>query len=253
MKLLLIGNGRWGKNYIKTISDIPNIMLDVADRSNWHDKINEHPGGVIIAASPQSHIEIADYALSKNIPSMIEKPLSLSLKEAEQLKQYKTPVLVNHIHLFSDAYQNIKQIIKDKKITQIYSAGIGVNPPRDYSTLWDYAPHDLALILDLLQEEPQSVSIFKDNWKDIFDIKMTFDGCLTQSIVGIDYVGKYRSLQVEFDGMYVGYDDAKRPVDHRPPLLNAVNVFIGAINGKDDPRLGIDLSLKILQILEHHN
>lgn len=253
MKLLLIGNGKWGQKYVSTISNIPNISLDIANRFNWKDKISEHPDGVLICTPPQSHIEIADYSMSRQIPTMIEKPLSLSLEDAEQLKKYDVPILINHIHLFSDTYQNIKKIVKNKEITLIWSLGLGDNPPRNYSALWDYGPHDFSLILDLLQEIPQNISISKHNWLDQFSVKLTFNKCISESTFGCQPLAKTRLLQVEFDGMYVGYEDTRRPPDHSPPLLNAIQVFIKSITGKSDDRLGLDLSLKVIKLLEQCN
>ena len=117
--IVLIGAGKWGQKYISTMATIPDVKLVVADRSNWKRAVDEHPDGVIVCTPPESHVEIADYAMSRGMPAMIEKPLSLSLVEAEQLKKYQVPVLVNHVHLFSDAYQNIKKLVKDEQITFI--------------------------------------------------------------------------------------------------------------------------------------
>ena len=248
--IVLIGSGKWGQKYISTIANIHNVKLFVANRSNWKMLIDEHPDGVIVCTPPESHVEIADYSLSRGIPTMIEKPLSLSLIEARQLNKYQIPVLVNHIHLFSQGYQNIKEIVKNKQISSIYSIGLGTNPIRDYSSLWDYGPHDLAMILDLLQKMPNDIKISKHQYFDMFHIELSFSNCKTYSTIGIQPIGKYRSLYVETDGICVSYDDTRRPDYHVSPLLNAINIFIQAMSGYVDDRLGLDLSMKILEVLE---
>lgn len=246
-KIVLIGAGKWGKNYISTIKTLP-IQLEIASRHNWQSLVQNHPDGVIIATPPESHIDIAEYVMSRGIPTMIEKPLSLSLSEAQQLQKYSVPVLVNHIHLFSYGYQFIKEITKNKSITAIRSIGLGSNSPRNYSTLWDYGPHDLSLILDLLQTMPVSVKVSKKY--DIFNIDLEFEHCKTQSTIGISNFGKTRLLQVECDGLCLCYDDLKRPNHHPSPLENAIQVFIQSIDGGEDNRIGLKLSMKVLQILE---
>src|ERR1700728_1922667 len=136
-RILLIGKGPWGQIYIKTLSEMK-VHFDIADRTNWQDKIKTQPDGVIVCTPPETHVEIASFALERNIPCMIEKPLSFSLDEALKLKQYTAPILVNHIHLFAKRYQSMKsKFIKSKKhnITSILTRGIGTNP--NYS-LWNY-------------------------------------------------------------------------------------------------------------------
>lgn len=254
MKLLLIGAGKWGQKYISTISSIPNITLDIANRSNWKIKINEYPDGVLICTPPQSHVEIADYAMSRQIPVMVEKPLSLSSDEAAQLKIYDVPILVNHIHLFSEGYQNIKKYVAGKKIKSVYSFGTGLGPPRsDYSVLWDYAPHDLSLILDLLQDQPHTSKITQSNkYSDLYKIELLFDNCTAKSISGIGS-DKCRLFTISLNEGFVSYDDLNRPNHHLPPLFNAIEVFIKSINKIPDDRLGLNLSLKIIKLIEYCN
>src|ERR1035437_729108 len=102
MNIVMVGNGQWAQRYISTLSRFPNVNLQIANRDNWKSLILKTlPEGVIVCTPPQSHIEIATYSLKLGIPTMIEKPLSLSLSEANALKQFCSPILVNHIHLFS--------------------------------------------------------------------------------------------------------------------------------------------------------
>src|SRR5580658_1853229 len=85
------GTGKWGQNYIKTLSSFENVKLIIANRNNWKILIDDNiPDFVIISTPPQSHIEIAIYALEQNIPVIIEKPLSLSYSVALSLKEFKS-------------------------------------------------------------------------------------------------------------------------------------------------------------------
>jgi predicted dehydrogenase len=253
--ILLIGAGRWGKNYISTLSEFDNVNLKVADRENWRHLVDDkHCNGVIIATPPDSHIDIACHALEKNIPVMIEKPLSLSFSEAEKLRQFTAPILVNHIHLFSDGYQNIKRIVGGHGITKITSAGCADGPVRNYSSLWDYGPHDISMILDLLNETPEVIKIheFKSGNKSLYTLNMNFKDTFTHSVIGNCSSVRYRTLSIELDGINVSYDDINsKPSNHTLPLVNALNVFINAIDGKPDNRLGLELSFKVLEVLEH--
>lgn len=240
-KILLIGNGKWAQNYISTFqSSFHKVQLTIANRRNWKGLIDQGQDGVIVCTPPQSHIEIAEYSLASNCPTLIEKPLSLSLQEAQQLQQYSAPILVNHIHLFSDRYQEIKRHLK--QITHIFSQGSSNSSPRDYSRLWDYFPHEAAMILDLAQQYPYTINCTR-NKNEQYTITMQFDTFETSSIIGYSEQ-RQRYLDVN-KGQFI-YDGMIKEL----PLTNAIQVFINAIHGKPDYRLGLSLSLDVIKILE---
>lgn len=248
-KIVIIGgNGVWGQNYVKTISNISNIDLTIANRNNWK-KLIDDADGVIISTPPNSHIEIAKYILDKSIPVIIEKPISLSYQEAKILKQYNVPIIVNNIHLFSDAYQKIKDMSSKYNIKHIYSEGMNNGPKRDYSSLFDYAPHDLSMILDLLNEYPKKIDINETptQYGKLYTIDLNFQNISTMSIVGNGAHKKVRHFNVELEnGINIIYDE----IEKQNSLANVINIFINAIRGKYDYRLGVDISLNILKILE---
>lgn len=260
--LLLIGSGAWGQNYIKTLKIFSGVKLEVADRTNWRQLIDKKPDGVIVATPPESHIEIAQHALIQDIPTMIEKPLALSSQDAKKLLSFEAPILVNHIHLFSEAYQKIKQFVSPDKITSIQTTGYGPSLPRTYSALWDYGSHDISMILDLVQSVPETVFVNRvikcgqeAKGPEMFDLDLVFDTCNTQSTFGSSKLFSVRdltcrSITVHFEGMTLAYDDTARPSHHVPPLTNALCVFLNAISGISDSRLGLDLALKVTETLD---
>lgn len=251
MKLLLIGAGKWGTNYISTLSSFENIELTVANKENWQHLIDQRPDGVIIATPPQSHIQIAEHAASYQIPIMLEKPAALSSAELQILNCYKPLILVNYIHLFSDAYEWMIRSIDVDAITKISSHGYNMGPFRNYSSLWDYAPHDLAMILYLLKEYPTYLEIQKiANTNSLFSLEMIFNKCATYSMIGNGATSVCRDFIVEFNGMTLKYDDQVRPFSHAQPLNKALSIFIQSIQGHADNRMGLELSLQITKILE---
>lgn len=246
INIVLVGLGAWGQRYISTIYSLKDVTLTIANRENWKHLINNKPDGVIVCTPPQSHIEIASFALAKDIPTMIEKPLSLSLQDALSLQQYSAPILVNHSHLFSHRYQTIKNAMLRTSIKSIYSFGLGTNSHQNYSALWDYGPHDLSMILDVSQQFPKNIKCFSFN-HNCFFIILKFDKFTSFSLIGA-HTNKFRLLQVINSNNVFNYNDIYDKNDRS--LTNSIKVFINAIKGESDSRLGIDLSLKIIQILE---
>ena len=176
------------------------------------------------------------------------EPLSLSFTEACSLQSFKTPILVNNIHLFSKQYQSIKELVNRDEITWMFSQGSNFGPIRNYSSLWDYAPHDLSMILDLSNEYPKIINIkeIKNNKLSLYAIELLFNNFSSLSIVGNAGINKkrlfnvYANLNLLYNGLNISQN----------PLANAIKVFIDAIYGIYDYRLGLDLSFKIIKILE---
>lgn len=251
LNLVLVGAGKWGQNYISTLSQ-DDVNLTIANRNNWKRLIDERPNGVIVCTPPESHIEIASYSLQKDIPTMIEKPLALSMAEVQLLSEFQAPILVNHIHLFSNAYQFLKKTVSPYQIEKIVSLGFNKGPIRAYSSLWDYGCHDIAMILDLAQEYPQDIAVSEIETKNgsLYNIKLKFSKFESESLIGNGGEKRVRKFKVDCNGLRLSYNDTDRPIGYSPPLTNAIKVFKDSILGKSDERLGLDLALKVTKVLE---
>ena len=98
----LIGIGKWGINYLKTIENIKGaIITTIACRnidkirylskeyeltSDWNEILNSPEiDGVIIATPPKTHYEIAKEAIQRNKPIIIEKPVTLDKEDSKNL------------------------------------------------------------------------------------------------------------------------------------------------------------------------
>jgi len=275
MKTLgLIGAGKWGRNYINTIANFENCKLLVAGKEDWKDLINKKCDGIIISTPPESHIEIAIEALEKNIPVIIEKPISLNYEDIELLNKYKSPIIVNHIHLFSDYYQFIKNNCDHNAITALYSCGYNNGPIRNYSSLYDYGPHDIALTLDIMRGRPQKFTAQKqqvslnEEIAENFNVSLFFNiekdnikGELKADLgFGNGFPTKMRKFIVSSHKDTFIYDDLSEnkllfnglPVIDKyeqTPLFNVIKVFLDAIDGKEDYRIGLDLTNDVMFII----
>jgi predicted dehydrogenase len=247
--LILVGNGQWGKNYVNTLRQFSNVNLKIANRNNWQSLIDQGADGVIICTPPDSHIEIAHFSLSRNIPTMIEKPVALSMSEVLSLETYTVPILVNYIHLFSEAYQLAKQSIQGP-ILEINSIGYNKGPLRTYSSLWDYGSHNIAMILDLINKMPTSITAKKEITPhgELFHLSLKFDQINTLSIIGNGAETKALKLDIKSKN-HVIYDNKDNSSLQISPLTSALQVFIRALHGHNDGRLGLYLTKQVTQIL----
>lgn len=253
--LALIGTGPWGQIYLKTLNAM-GLTATTAGRQNWCDVIDRKPDGVIVCTPPESHIQIATYALDRGIPVIIEKPLSLSSEEAAKLSRFKLPILVNHSALFTDSFERIRRLTRDKPVSNVNVSLYNYGPFRSYSGLWDYGPHAIAIVLELLQEMPLQTTIktmadlHNEPRAILYDIQLQFENSQATCLIGNGGAAKRRAYSVKTDGLTLMCDDMRRPAAHAQPLNNAIQVFLDALDGKDDWRLGLDLSVKVIRVLE---
>jgi len=184
MKLGLIGGGYWGKNLIRefnncgilhTICDINeesikkyNINYPNVNTTTKFDDIlkNNEITSVCIALPAEMHYLFAKNSLQAGKDVYVEKPITLNIKEAEELikiaKENNKILMVGHLLHYHPCVDKIKEIINLGKIGNIKSItanrlSLGIFRTQE-NVLWSFAPHDISVILSLLNNElPSSV------------------------------------------------------------------------------------------------
>ncbi|MCA6459670.1 MAG: Gfo/Idh/MocA family oxidoreductase [Chitinophagaceae bacterium] len=186
IKIGLIGYGYWGPNLVRNFVATENCQVKTVadsrlDRLSIVSKM--YPGisvtdkatdiiqdpeidAVIIATPVFSHFGIAMSALENGKHVLIEKPMTSSVQEAEQLLEVAEKkglvVMVDHTFLYTGAVNKMKQLINDDIIGELKyfdstRINLGLFQP-DVNVLWDLAPHDLSILFHLVDEKPVSVN-----------------------------------------------------------------------------------------------
>lgn len=164
VRVAVIGKGRWGANIIRTLESLPGVVISHIETREYTTLLQKSDIDAVIVATPATtHTKIALSFITKGVPTFIEKPMTTSVAEAKRIvaaaKKYKTPVFVGHIHLYSPAYKEAKKLSKTLGSLRLL-AGEGMNngPVRsDTSATWDWAPHDVSMMLDIVGAMPLSV------------------------------------------------------------------------------------------------
>jgi len=169
-KVCVIGAGYWGKNHIKTLSklnalhgvaeldeDTLSYFLDKYPDIKGHltveDALREDYDGFIIATPAKTHFEIAKTVIKAQKNLLIEKPMTLSIHEAEELvslvDENQVNAMVGHVLLFHPAIKKIKKMINNGDIGDlqyIYSNRLNLGKVRtEENVFWSLAPHDIAI------------------------------------------------------------------------------------------------------------
>lgn len=180
IRLGLIGAGRWGRNFIRTITNLEGVRLtrlasrnpeskslvgsDCVVSSDWRELVDASDlDGIIIATPPALHGAMASAAVAAGLATLVEKPLVLALAEATTLRDLvrarRGLLMVDHTHIYHPAFGELKkQATKLGRVRTIDAEAGNHGPYRDdVPVLWDWGPHDVAMCLDLLRELPREV------------------------------------------------------------------------------------------------
>ena len=175
VRLALVGAGRWGRNYIRTIAALDDVELVAVASRNPATAAHVPPGcrvvadwrtllpdpaveGVIIASPPDTHADILIAAVDRAKAVLVEKPVVMSRRDAARIRAglagRRTTIVVGHTHLFHPAFRALcREAASLGPVRSIRSSAGNYRPYRnDVSVLWDWAAHDLAMCLTLLPE-----------------------------------------------------------------------------------------------------
>ncbi len=182
----VIGYGYWGPNIVRNFFNTPGCSLKmVADARPERRKIingmfptietvpdgdeiinNPQIDAVVVATPVFTHYALAKKALLAGKHVLIEKPMTSSVAEADELieiaAQKGLTLMCDHTFLYTGAVQKMKELITTGVVgvpgyfdsTRI---NLGLFQP-DVNVLWDLAPHDLSILTYLIEDEPVSIN-----------------------------------------------------------------------------------------------
>src|SRR4029079_266402 len=109
--------------------------------------------------------QMAGAALEAGKDVYVEKPLAIEVKEGRELveiaERRQRVLMVGHILRYHPAIVKLQELIRSGslgKIQCLYSNRLNIGKIRtEENILWSFAPHDISVILALLNEQPRSV------------------------------------------------------------------------------------------------
>jgi UDP-2-acetamido-3-amino-2,3-dideoxy-glucuronate N-acetyltransferase len=182
----LIGLGYWGQNILRNLYELGALHTAcdtdaqiIAERKAKFPELNyrasfsemlDDPAirAVAIATPAATHYELGKQALLAGKDVFVEKPLSLTMREGEELvglaEREGRILMVGHILQYHPAVTKLKDLISSGelgKVQYIHSNRLNIGKLRtEENILWSFAPHDISVILMLLGEEPVRVQAF---------------------------------------------------------------------------------------------
>lgn len=228
----VIGVGHLGKLHSKMFKEISNSdfvgVFDtnseqaklVADEFgvksfNSIDDLLSNVTAVSIAATTTAHYEIAKKCFEKNIHVFVEKPITASIEEGEELvklaKEKKLKFQVGHIERFNPGLLSLESFISDPMFIQ--SDRLAQFNPRgtDVAVVLDLMIHDIDIILsfiksDVKQVDASGVAVVSDHI-DIANARIQFEnGAVANVTASRISQKKMRKMRIFQKDHYISLD-----------------------------------------------
>ncbi|MCK0191809.1 Gfo/Idh/MocA family oxidoreductase [Arenibacter sp. F20364] len=192
-----------------TFFDNMNKLIDAAD--------------VIDIVTPTlSHFDCAKKAMEKGKHVFIEKPITNTLQEAEELllleKKYQVKGQVGHVERFNPAFMAVKENINNPMFIETHRLAEFNPRGTDVPVVLDLMIHDIDAILSVVQSEVKQINASGvsviSNSPDIANARIEFvNGCvanLTASRISLKNMRKSRFFQKD---AYIAVDFLEKKVE----------------------------------------
>jgi predicted dehydrogenase len=204
----VVGYGYWGVNLARNVAvasttELVGVVDPGGDRrdlaavnhagiTTWetiHDALDDDRVQAIVLATPAStHVDLAFAAMERGRDILVEKPLAETSADAAKLRDVAVDnglvLMVGHTFLYSPPVLRLKELVEQGDlgaVQYLYSQRLSLGRiRRDCNALWNFAPHDISIMLHLLQEPVVEVtakgfSFIEPGIDDICFASLTFE------------------------------------------------------------------------------
>lgn len=201
IKVAVVGMGHWGQNLVRNFLELDALSL-VCDLNPAVEARcrSEYPGvrftrefaavlrdpaiaAVALATPAITHHELARAALEAGKDVLVEKPLALEVSHGKELVELAAVrgriLMVGHVLRYHPAVVKLQELMQSGalgRIQYLYSNRLNIGKIRtEENILWSFAPHDISVMLALLNEQPARVACQGGAFlnQDFFDVTLS--------------------------------------------------------------------------------
>ncbi len=236
----VLGWGYWGPKIARNLATLPHASVSfIADTdahrlasielqqsgvqisTQAHDMFRSDVDAVVIATPVRTHYALAKDALLHGKHVLVEKPLTASVVEAEELAQLAEQqgriLMVGHTFVYNPAVNELRKLVQSGDLGKIYCIeaerlNLGLFRS-DINVIWDLAPHDISILLYLLGQSPEHIKVqahahLQSRIHDIAHLDFGYSDGMTAHIhVSWLHPCKVRRVTVIGDKRMAVYDD----------------------------------------------
>ncbi len=290
----MVGTGGWGKNHVRVLNEI-GCLAAVCDKdkerldlyskkyrvpgySSLDEMVRKEKLDAVTTCTPAStHFQIAAQALAAGLHTFVEKPMTTTVEEAQDLieaaKKANRTLTVGFIERFNPPISELKKTIAGGRLGELILLEFHRENRRgeniaDVGIVKDASVHDIDTARWLFAEEPKTVfarvgSVTSKN-EDYAAIVMGFSERKT-AFLATNWVtpNRVRTLSAVFTGAVVDVDFVTQKTSiheaggmtvptraFQEPLLLELKEFIAAVQEKRKPLVTGEDGLNAIRIAE---
>jgi len=306
-RVAVIGCGAWGRNLVRNfyalgaleaISD-PHQETTTALAQQYSVRVLEVGDALLdprieciaIATQPSRHFALAKEALQARKHVFVEKPLTLCLHEAEELVEIAQArglrLMTGHVLQYHPAFIKLRELVQGGRLGRllhIHANRLNLGAiRREEDVLWCLGPHDLSMILSLVESEPVSIEAvgachLREDIADSVTVHLRF-ACGVQAQVCLSWLHPFKEQRLTVVGTeaMAVFDDGEpwerkltlfrhqiatgdvpmitrakaEPIEVAPaePLAAECQHFLDCVESGSDPLTGGAESLRVMRVL----
>ncbi len=215
IQIAVVGTGDWGANLVRNFANLPGARLAAlcdTDESRLQKLAKQYPAArrcgdvaqvaadpaiqaAVVAASAVNHYSLARTLLETGKDVYVEKPLTLETRHAEELvrlaREKGRILMVGHLLLYHPGVRYLRDLVMRGDLGEvyyIYSQRVNLGKVRkDENALWSFAPHDISVVLHLIEDDPTDVvargsAFLQPNVEDVVFLDIRFAGGRTAHV-----------------------------------------------------------------------
>ncbi len=229
---------------------------------------------VSVATPTRLHYEVANEFLKNKIHTLVEKPFTPNLDEADKLIDLAATngciLQVGHIERFNSAFSATQKLIKEPKFIECHRLSPFPNRSLDVGVVLDLMIHDIDIVLGLVNSVLKNVEAVGvpvlTKFEDIANARLTFEnGCvcnITASRISDEQMRKIRIFQ---SNAYISLDYKNEqayiyrkallsitknslPIEKEEPLKKELASFIECVIKKQTPVVSGEIAKQALAV-----
>jgi predicted dehydrogenase len=306
VRLAVVGVGHLGRQHARLAAGLPGVRVvgvydvdegraaEVAGEFGLQvlpdpAAVAERAQAVVVATPTITHAEVAGFFLERGLDVLIEKPITVSVKEADALlakaRAAGRIVQVGHVERYNPAVEAAFRLLAHPRFVEVDRLGGFTGRSVDVDVVRDLMIHDLQMVRELVgrpvtEIRAAGISVLSSQ-VDIANARIAFEGgcvaSLTASRISQEKTRKFRvfapALYVSIDmltrsaaGFRISLDRGKPevvpialPVEQEEPLRRELADFARCVRDRASPRVpgeagreALALADRVLEAIEAH-
>ena len=224
MKVGVIGTGNMGRNHARVYSELKNVggvyVFDTntesakkmeeygAIVSETMDDLLDHVDAVSVCVSTKYHLDIAREVINKDVHCLIEKPITGTVREGEELLNLlgdkDLTVGVGHIERFNPIVAEIREMVKNPLYVEMKRHNPTSTRITDATVVEDLMVHDLDIVFNVLFDGDYDIHSAGD--ADICAALVKFNSSIVFLSASRKASKKIRTIYIEEEDMSIEGD-----------------------------------------------